>query len=98
MGELREVEAMLGDQCSHGIKWGDECRECDLIAARETVRHFGLMVDEARAKIVALSNQCDGCRVGAPMSPYGGDIHHMPDGGFMACTKDRYVDAGEVKI
>lgn len=42
---------MLGERCSHGIKWGDECRECDLIAARETVRHFGALVDEARAKI-----------------------------------------------
>jgi hypothetical protein len=42
---------MLGETCSHGIKWSCQCRECDLIAARETVRHFGSMVDEARAKI-----------------------------------------------
>ncbi|MDR6421349.1 hypothetical protein J2801_003637 [Paraburkholderia phenoliruptrix] len=42
---------MLGETCSHGITWSCQCRECDLIAARETVRHFGSMVDEARAMI-----------------------------------------------
>lgn len=33
-------------------------------------------------------NQCDGCRVGAPLTERGN--HHMPDGGYMGCTKDRY--------
>lgn len=35
------------------------------------------------------ANQCDGCRVRAPMNrPL---MHTMPDGGFMACTASRYL-------
>lgn len=43
------------------------------------------------------TNQCDGCRVKAPFSERGN--HIMPDGGYMACTKDRYAktDLPEVK-
>ncbi|WCM21436.1 hypothetical protein NDK50_08290 [Paraburkholderia bryophila] len=44
---------MLDNQCSHGIKWTDDCAECNLSGARETVRHFGPMVDEARRVIEA---------------------------------------------
>ena len=33
-------------------------------------------------------NQCDGCRVGAPLTIYG--HHAMPGGGFMACSKNLY--------
>jgi hypothetical protein len=34
-------------------------------------------------------NQCDGCRVRAPMNrPL---MHTMPDGGFMVCTASRYL-------
>ncbi|MFM0537889.1 hypothetical protein PQR06_07365 [Paraburkholderia graminis] len=51
MGELREGQAMLGETCSHGIKWACQCRECDLVSAREFVQRWGPMVDEARAKI-----------------------------------------------
>jgi hypothetical protein len=42
-------------------------------------------------------NQCDGCRVKAPLSERGN--HIMPDGGYMACTKDLYAvsDLPEVK-
>jgi hypothetical protein len=41
-------------------------------------------------------NQCDGCRVRAPLTDRGN--HQMPDGGFMACTKDRYKpDLGFLK-
>jgi hypothetical protein len=42
-------------------------------------------------------NQCDGCRVGAPIAGRGN--HIMPDVGFMGCTKDRYAasDLPEVK-
>jgi len=35
-------------------------------------------------------NQCDGCRVGAPLTERGN--HAMPDGGLMACTKAIYED------
>lgn len=34
-------------------------------------------------------NQCDGCRVRAPLTDLG--HHKMPDGGYMGCTKDRYT-------
>lgn len=43
---------MLGDRCSHGLKWGDHCPECELISAREVEAHWGEMVDEAR-KVIA---------------------------------------------
>jgi hypothetical protein len=33
-------------------------------------------------------NQCDGCRVSAPLTERGN--HAMPDGGFMACSRDLY--------
>lgn len=38
--------------------------------------------------------QCDGCCIGAPMTERGN--HAMPDGGFMGCTKDRYIKTEEV--
>jgi hypothetical protein len=64
--------------------WQYEAREyCDAHkpAAKEIVRD-SLPV-----------NQCDGCRVGAPLTDRRN--HAMPDGGFMGCTKDRY--AGPMK-
>lgn len=44
---------MLGDKCSHGVRWGDHCPECELISARQIVDHWGEMVDEARRVISA---------------------------------------------
>ena len=44
---------MIHETCSHGIPWDQECPKCALIMARETVRHFGRQVDEARAVIEA---------------------------------------------
>jgi hypothetical protein len=45
---------------------------------------------QARAALNASeTNQCDGCRTGAPVSERGN--HLMPDGGYMGCTKDRYT-------
>jgi hypothetical protein len=41
---------MLGNQCSHGAKWG-ECRECKLAAARWLVDQWGTEIDAARAVI-----------------------------------------------
>jgi hypothetical protein len=42
-------------------------------------------------------NQCDVCRVGAPISERGN--HIMPDGGYMGCTRKRYAatDLPELK-
>lgn len=37
--------------CSHGIRWECDCRECDLVSAREVVSHWGSLVDAARAVI-----------------------------------------------
>lgn len=41
----------LGETCSHGVPWSSQCRECDLVSAREAVRHWGPVVDEARRVI-----------------------------------------------
>lgn len=43
----------LGETCSHGIKWACHCRECDLVSAREFVRRWAPLVDEARSLIEA---------------------------------------------
>lgn len=39
-------------RCSHGKPWKDYCPACELVSARETVRHWGREVDEAR-KVIA---------------------------------------------
>jgi hypothetical protein len=43
---------MIGDKCSHGVKWGDECGECKLAAARWLVAQWGSEIDDAR-KVIA---------------------------------------------
>jgi hypothetical protein len=48
---------MLGNQCSHGVKWGDECPECEWISAREIEAHWGEMVDEARRVIAEAARE-----------------------------------------
>lgn len=78
-------------RCRHGLTLGENCDACEIEAARETDRRYGLAVDEARKLIAAAPiNQCDGCQIDAPLSPRGN--HQMPDGGFMGCTKDGYVE------
>lgn len=42
---------MLGDMCSHGIPWSCQCKECDLVSAREFVKRWGPQVDEYRKLI-----------------------------------------------
>jgi hypothetical protein len=32
-----------GKTCSHGIPWHEDCPQCALVSARETVRHWGEM-------------------------------------------------------
>ncbi|WP_157661651.1 hypothetical protein [Burkholderia ubonensis] len=39
-------------RCSHGKTWHEHCPACALISARETVRHWGMEVDDAR-KVIA---------------------------------------------
>lgn len=58
MGELREGETVIGQTCSHGIPWADNCRECNLVSARELVAHWGHQVDEARA-LIATADKAD---------------------------------------
>jgi hypothetical protein len=48
---------MLADHCSHGIKWGDECSECQLVWDRELVKRWGPVVDEARKRIEELEKE-----------------------------------------
>lgn len=79
-------------KCRHGLTLAENCDACELELARERDQRLGPLVDEAR-KVIAGTvpvNQCDGCRVDAPLSPRGN--HQMPDGGFMGCSKDRYVE------
>jgi hypothetical protein len=47
----------LGRTCSHGKTWDEECPECELVGAREFVRRYGPMIDEARAKIEELTKR-----------------------------------------
>jgi hypothetical protein len=44
---------MIHDTCSHGKTWAEPCLECDLVSAREFVRRWAPLVDEARAKIAS---------------------------------------------
>ncbi|KAA1012976.1 hypothetical protein FVF58_09280 [Paraburkholderia panacisoli] len=44
---------MIGDKCSHGVKWGDECRECQLVWDRELVRRWKPEVEAAERRIRA---------------------------------------------
>jgi hypothetical protein len=48
---------IIVDRCSHGKLWNEECPECELISAREFVKRWGPMVDEARAKIEELTKR-----------------------------------------
>lgn len=47
----------LGKTCSHGVAWGDHCPECELISAREIVRHWADAVDDARRIIAEAENR-----------------------------------------
>lgn len=49
---------MLGT-CSHGVKWGVECKECDLISARETVRRRKPVVEEAEHLIAEFTKKTE---------------------------------------
>jgi hypothetical protein len=73
----------LFDQLGYGDK------ECDVYA-----RLFRCILKRASTALTTGSapeiNQCDGCRANAPLTEQYGN-HVMPDGGFMACTKDRYA-------
>jgi len=48
---------MLDDQCSHGVKWSCQCRECDLVSARETVRRWKPVVEAAERRIEELADK-----------------------------------------
>jgi hypothetical protein len=50
---LRTNHYAIRDTCSHGVPWHADCPQCALISARETVRHWADLVDEARAIIAA---------------------------------------------
>jgi hypothetical protein len=56
---------MLGNQCSHGVKWQHKCPECDVIRAREIVRQWGDYVDESRMVIA----EAEAVKTGAEATP-----------------------------
>ena len=48
--------SIIGERCSHGKTWSQECPDCKLVSAHEMVRHWGRAVDEAR-KVIAESEK-----------------------------------------
>lgn len=50
---------MLGDQCSHGIKWQHECPQCELVSAREMVRRWKPEVEAAERRIEELTKPAE---------------------------------------
>lgn len=48
---------MLGDQCSHGVKWQHECAQCELVSARELVRRWKPEVEAAERRIAELTKE-----------------------------------------
>ncbi len=40
--------AELGQRCSHGIAWTDECPECDLVWAKQIIEHWAKPVADAQ--------------------------------------------------
>ena len=42
---------IIGKTCSHGKRWDEPCPDCELISAREIVKHWGKAVDDARRVI-----------------------------------------------
>jgi hypothetical protein len=48
---------MLGERCSHGKTWAESCPECDLVSARETVRRWKPVVEEAERRIEELEKE-----------------------------------------
>jgi hypothetical protein len=44
---------MLHDKCSHGKTWDEKCDECELVSARELVRRWKPIVEEAQRVIEA---------------------------------------------
>lgn len=41
----------IGEHCSHGKLWAETCPECDLVSAKETVRRWAPVVEEAQRRI-----------------------------------------------
>jgi hypothetical protein len=48
---------MVGERCSHGKTWAESCPECDLVSARETVRRWKPVVEEAERRIEELEKE-----------------------------------------
>ena len=48
--------SIIGERCSHGKTWAEECPDCALISAKEFVKRWGKAVDEAR-KVIAESEK-----------------------------------------
>lgn len=42
---------VLGDRCSHGKTWTEDCPECTLVVAKQIIEHWGDAVDDARRVI-----------------------------------------------
>lgn len=50
---------MLSDKCSHGVAWGDECCECQLVWDRELVRRWKPEVEAAERRIASARKYSD---------------------------------------
>lgn len=44
----------IGDGCSHGVSWDDECIECEKVGLRNFIENWGGKVDEAKQRLAEL--------------------------------------------
>ena len=51
--------SIIGERCSHGKTWAEECPDCALVSAKGLVERWGKAVDEAR-KVIAESKKMTG--------------------------------------
>lgn len=57
--------------CSHGIKWIDPCRSCEIVSLQQTLLTFRPLVERAEKRLSYLMLACEAARV----APASGDRH-----------------------
>jgi hypothetical protein len=54
---------MLGPACSHGVRWDDPCKECEIVSLRETIEVFEPKVIRAKQRLAELTQPTPETRV-----------------------------------
>lgn len=54
--------SIIGERCSHGKTWAEECPDCALVSAKGFVERWGEAVDEARKVIAEREKTTEGQR------------------------------------